>query len=43
MLQSSYSLDAHLQTNRYLRFQAYSGMGSEGAYIDNVVIDGCAP
>jgi len=44
MLQQSYSLDAHLQANRYLRFLTYSGMGSsEGAYFDNVVINGCAP
>ena len=44
MLPLSFSLEAHLQANRYVRFLTYSGMGgSEGAYIDNVVIDGCAP
>ncbi len=42
MLPQSFSLNAHLLANRYLRFLTYSGMGgSEGAYIDNVVIDGC--
>ena len=42
MLPLSFNLEAHLQANRYLRFLTYSGMGgTEGAYIDNVVIDGC--
>ncbi len=44
MLPERYSLDSHLQANRYLRFRTYSGMGdTEGAYIDNFVISGCAP
>jgi len=43
LLSQSYSLNAHLLANRYLRFLTYSGMGNtEGAYIDNVVIEGCA-
>ena len=42
MVPLSFNLEAHLQANRYLRFLTYSGMGgTEGAYIDNVVISGC--
>lgn len=42
MLPLSFNLEAHLQANRYLRFLTYPVMDpTEGAYIDNVVIDGC--